>query len=437
MENLDQLSPLQRAVLALKEMRAKLDAVEKSQKEPIAIVGVACRFPGGADNPALFWQLLHNGVDATTEFPAERWNIENYYNADPDKRGKIYTRQGAFLQNIDQFSPEFFRISPREAESLDPQQRLLLEVCWEALENAGQVPKSGSQTGVFIGIGQNDYAQLKLYANAPEQISAYDGTGNGLCFASGRLSYVLGLQGPNMAIDTACSSSLVAVHLACQSLRAGESDLALAGGVQLMLSPEVSIFLSRSKALSPDGRCKTFDAAADGYGRGEGCGMVVLKRLSDAMADGDNILAVIRGSMVNHDGASSGFTVPNGQAQQALIRQALKNAHVDPSEVDYVETHGTGTALGDPVEVKALGTVLGEGRTEPLMIGTVKTNIGHLEAAAGIAGLIKVVLSFQHEEIPPHLHFKQPSPHIPWDELPVKVPTAPTQWSSINKPRIA
>ncbi len=224
MENIDQLSPLQRAVLALKEMRAKLDAVEKSQKEPIAIVGMACRFPGGADNPALFWQLLHNGFDATTEFPVERWDIENYYDADPEKIGKIYTRRGAFLQNIDQFSPEFFRISPREANSLDPQQRLLLEVCWETLENAGQVPKPGSQTGVFIGTGQNDYAQLKLYANAPEQISAYDGTGNGLGFASGRLSYVLGLQGPSMAIDTACSSSLVAVHLACQSLRAGESD---------------------------------------------------------------------------------------------------------------------------------------------------------------------------------------------------------------------
>ncbi len=432
-EKLDQLSPLQRAVLALKEMRAKLEKVEKAQNEPIAIIGMGCRFPGGADNPALFWQLLHNGVDATTDFPAERWDIEHYYDADPDKPGKIYTRRGAFLQNIEQFSPDFFRISPREAESLDPQQRLLLEVCWEALENAGQVPQQGSQTGVFVGIGQNDYAQLKLYANAPEQIDTYDGTGNGFCFASGRLSYVLGLQGPSMIVDTACSASLVAIHLACQSLRTGDSDLALAGGVQLILSPEVSIFLSKAKALSPDGRCKTFDAAADGYGRGEGCGMIVLKRLSDAMADGDNILALIRGSMVNHDGASSGLTVPNGQAQRALIQQALKNAQVEPADISYVEAHGTGTVLGDPVELKALGAVLGEGRTHPLMIGTVKTNIGHLEAAAGVAGLIKVVLSLQHEEIPPHLHFKQPSPHIPWNELPVEVPIVPTRWISLGR----
>ena len=440
MENLEQLSPLQRAVLALKEMRAKLDKLEKDKqepKEPIAIIGMACRFPGGADNPEQFWQLLHDGVDAITEFPSDRWDIDQYYDADPNKPGKIYTRQAGFLQNLDQFSPEFFRISPREAEDLDPQQRLLLEVCWQALENAGQVPEPGSQTGVFVGIGQNDYAQLKFYANAPEKISTYDGTGNAFCFASGRLSYVLGLQGPCMAIDTACSSSLVAVHLACQSLHAGESDLALAGGVQLILSPEVSIFLSRAKALSPDGRCKTFDAAADGYGRGEGCGMVVLKRLSDAIADGDKILALIRGSMVNHNGASSGLTVPNGQAQQTLIRQALKNAQVKPAEVSYVEAHGTGTALGDPIEVKALGAVLGEGRTSPLMIGSVKTNIGHLEAAAGIAGLIKVVLSFQHEEIPPHLHFKQPSPHIYWDELPIKVPTKLTAWLRSDKPRIA
>ena len=436
-ENIDQLSPLQRAVLALKEMRAKLEKAEKTKNEPIAIIGMGCRFPGGANNPDLFWQLLHDGVDATTEFPKDRWDIEKYYDADPNKLGKIYTRKAGFLQNIDQFSPDFFRISPREAEDLDPQQRLLLEVCWEALENSGQVPEQASKTGIFVGIGQNDYAQLKFYANAPEQIDTYDGTGNGFCFASGRISYVLGLQGPCMAIDTACSSSLVTVHLACQSLRAGESDLALAGGVQLMLSPEVSIFLSRAKALSPDGHCKTFDAAADGYGRGEGCGMVVLKRLSDAIADGDNILALIRGSMVNHDGASSGLTVPNGQAQQALIRQALKNAQVQAADVSYVEAHGTGTALGDPVEVKALGAALGDERTVPLMIGSVKTNIGHLEAAAGIAGLIKIVLSLQHEEIPAHLHFKQPSPHIPWDKLPVEIPTVPTKWSSLDKPRIA
>ncbi|MDF5730187.1 MAG: polyketide synthase, partial [Rhizonema sp. PD38] len=353
-DRVDQLSSTQRMLLALKEARSKLEAFEQGKTEPIAIIGDGCRFPGGANDPETFWKILQDGVDAIAEIPHDRWNIDTYYDPNPDTKGKMYTRSGGFLEQVDQFDPQFFGISPREAVSMDPQQRLLLEVSWEALERAGIAPNSlvGSKTGVFVGIGQNDYAQLQMNGD-PTSISAYDGTGNGFCFASGRLSYVLGLQGPNIAIDTACSSSLVAVHQACQSLRTGECDLALAGGVHLILSPQVTIFLSRTQALSPDGRCQTFDAAANGFARGEGCGVLVLKRLSDAVASRDNILGLIRGSAVNHDGRSSGFTVPNGSAQQAVIRSSLANAKVEPASINYVEVHGTGTSLGDPIEVRA------------------------------------------------------------------------------------
>ncbi|KZL51498.1 hypothetical protein A2T98_01895 [Nodularia spumigena CENA596] len=438
--SINQASVSQRLTQALKQAKIQLEEVERAKKEPIAIVGVGCRFPGGANDPETFWQILRDGVDTITPIPGDRWNIDEYYDPNPDTLGKIYTRNGGFLNQIDQFDPQFFGISPREAHSLDPQQRLLLEVTWEALENAGQPVQDlvGSNTGVFIGIGQNDYAQKQLNAGNPTRIGTYDGTGNGFCFASGRLSYILGLLGPNMAVDTACSSSLVSIHLACQSLRAGECNLALAGGVQLILSPEVTLFLSRAHALSPDGRCKTFDADANGYGRGEGCGILVLKRLSDAVANGDHILALIRGSAVNHNGISSGLTVPNKQAQEELIRQALANARVSPHEVDYVEAHGTGTILGDPIEVRALGTVYGKERSQerPLLIGSVKTNIGHLEAAAGVAGLIKVVLALQHKHIPPHLHYQKPNPHINWQQLPIKVAQSLASWTS-DKPRLA
>ncbi|MDJ0903719.1 MAG: SDR family NAD(P)-dependent oxidoreductase [Xenococcus sp. MO_188.B8] len=439
-ERINQLSSSKHLLLALDEAVSKLEAVERFKSEPIAIIGMGCRFPG-ANNLEEFWQLLHDGVDTISEIPPQRWNPDLYYDPDPNTPGKMYIRHAGLLQQVDQFDPEFFGISPREALSIDPQHRLLLEVCWEALENAGVVPRQlvDSQTGVFLGIGQVDYARRQLTSGNHKLISAYDGTGNGLCFASGRLSHVLGLQGPNIAIDTACSSSLVSVHLACQSLRTGECSLALAAGVQLILSPEITIFLSKARALSPDGRCKTFDADADGYGRGEGCGVIALKRMSDAVADGDNILAVIRGSAVNHDGSSSGLTVPNKTAQQTLLRKALANAKVKPSQVSYVEAHGTGTSLGDPVEVGALGTVFGEERVpeSPLVIGSVKTNIGHLETAAGIAGLIKVVLSLQHKKIPPHLHFQQPNPHINWNKLPVMVPTDLMPWHSQEGKRIA
>lgn len=396
--------------------------------EPIAIIGLACRFPPAADTPEKFWQLLRDGADAAREVPNDRWNIDLYYDQDPAAPGKIYTRYGSFLDQVDLFDPAFFGISPREAAMMDPQQRLLLEVSWESLERAGFGPSSlqGTPTGVFIGMMGQDYAHLSADALAP--MDAYTGTGNLMSVAAGRVSYVLGFHGPTLTVDTACSSSLVTVHLACQSLRQAECDMALAGGVNLLLTPHHSVMQSRARMLSPDGRCKAFDAAADGMSRGEGCGIVVLKRLADAVADGDAILAVIRGSAVNHDGRSSGLTVPNGRAQERVIRQALENSGVSPAQVSYVEAHGSGTVLGDPIEVEALGAVYGRQRQTPLLIGSVKTNLGHLESAAGIAGLIKVVLALQHREIPRHLHFSHPNPHIPWSELSISVPTAHHPW---------
>ena len=436
---IEELSPLQQAAVAVKQMKSKLDAIESARTEPIAIIGMGCRFPG-ADNPDAYWQLLHNGVDAVREVPPERWDIDAYYDPDPDVPGKIYTRSGGFLSDIDQFEPEFFGISPREAIDMDPQQRLLLEVAWEALENAGLIPKQliDKPVGVFMGQMIMDYGYM-MYSGAPEDIGIHTGTGAGVPFIAGRLSYVLGLQGPTLVLDTTCSSSLVSIHLACQSLRSRESELALAGGVQLVLLPDIAVFLSRAHALAPDGRCKTFDASADGYSRGEGCGVVVLKRLSDAIADKDNILAVIRGSAVNHDGISSGFTVPNRLSQERVLRRALDNAQLTPADVSYIEAHGTGTPLGDPIEIGALGTVFGKDHSQdsPLTVGSAKTNFGHLEPAAGIAGLMKIVLSMQNQEIPPHLHFKEPNPHINWASLPFHVPVERKAWPRGEKPRVA
>jgi acyl transferase domain-containing protein len=436
----DEMSADKQALLALRKMRAKIEELERAKTEPIAIIGLGCRFPGRASDADSYWQLLHGGVDAVAAIPRDRWDIDAFYDPDPDAPGKIYAREGAFVENVDLFDAPFFGISPREAVSMDPQQRLLLEVTWEALEHAGLAPDKlqGSRTGVFVGIGGSDYSQLQMQAGA-DTLDAYFGTGSSLSAAVGRLSYVLGLVGPNMAVDTACSASLVAVHLACQSLRAGESRTALAGGVNLNLLPEVFVTLCKARMLAADGRCKTFDAAADGYARGEGCGMVVLKRLSEAKADGDRILAVIRGTAVNQDGRSGGLTAPNELAQQELIRSALSVAGIQPAAVSYVEAHGTGTSLGDPIEVQALAAVLGEGRSKdhPLMVGSVKTNFGHLEWAAGVAGLIKVVLALQHEEIPPHLHLKKLNPFVDWDDIPVVVPTEATPWPAGSVPRIA
>ena len=421
--------------LAGEELPSKMvDRVQQqTENEPIAIIGIGCRFPGGANTPESFWQLLRDGVDAIQEVPASRWDVKAYY--EPDTPGKINNRWGGFLDEVAAFDPLFFGITPREAESMDPQQRLLLEVSWEALENAGLAAEqlAGSQTGVFIGISSNDYIRLQTAHGTG--LDAYAGTGTSQCIAANRLSYQLDLHGPSWAMDTACSSSLVAVHHACQSLRQGESKLALAGGVNIILSPELSIIFSAANMLSPDGRCKTFDADANGYVRGEGGGILVLKRLSDATRDGDNIVALIKGTAVNQDGRSNGLTAPNSLAQQAVIRQALANAGVAASQINYVEAHGTGTSLGDPIELNALKEVLMSGRSpeQPCYIGSVKTNIGHLEAAAGIAGLIKVVLSLQQQEIPAHLHLKMLNPHIAIADTPLSIPTERLPWAGTEK----
>ncbi|WP_437606620.1 SDR family NAD(P)-dependent oxidoreductase [Sorangium sp. So ce834] len=408
--------------------------------EPIAIVGMGCRLPGGVETPEDFWRLLEQRVDAVGPIPPDRWDAAAYYDPDPDAAGKMYVREGGFLAAApDRFDARFFGIAPREAVHLDPQHRLLLEVIWEAMEDAGVVPGEQPLTGVFVGIGPSDYGILQRAHADLEALDAYTLSGTFTSFSAGRLSHALGLEGPSMAVDTACSSSLTAIHLACRSLWAGECRVAVAGGVQLMLAPHLGVYLSRLHALAPDGRCKTFSADADGYGRGEGCGMVVLKRLSDAARDGDRILAVIRGSAVNSDGRSAGITVPNGKAQEAVVRAALAIAGLSPGDIDYVEAHGTGTALGDPIEVEALGAVYGEGRPggRPLKIGSVKTNIGHLESAAGVAGVMKVVLSLGHGALPAQLHARALNPRIPWAELPIEVATAAEPWRRGERPRRA
>ncbi|MGZ3459578.1 MAG: beta-ketoacyl synthase N-terminal-like domain-containing protein, partial [Archangium sp.] len=370
---------LQQQLVKIRKLEARLEQAEAARREPIAIVGMACRLPGGVEGPEDFWDLLANGVDATSEVPPDRWNAEALYDPDPQAKGKIRTRRGGFLKEVDRFDARFFGISPREAESMDPQQRLVLEVTWEALERAGYAVERArrDRVGVFVGVMNNDYGQLALDAGGLAGIDPYFIGARANCAISGRLSYLFGFQGPSLVVDTACASSLVSVHLACQSLRNGECTLALAAGVNLILSPEVSVYLSCSGALSPDGRCKTFDASADGFGRAEACGVLVLERLSEAQARGANILAVIRGSAVGHDGPSSSFTVPNGVAQQSVIRQALQSAGVPPAEVSYLEAHGTGTALGDPIEAEAMWSVLKEGRKggESLWMGSVKTNL--------------------------------------------------------------
>ncbi len=407
--------------------------------EAIAIIGIGCRFPGGVNTPQAFWQLLHDGIDAIKEIPDSRWDVNTFYDSNPEApAGKMNTRWGGFLEeDITTFDPVFFAISPREVKSMDPQQRLLLEVSWEALENAGLAAEqlAGSQTGVFIGISTNDYLRLQTEPNT--DFNAYFGTGNTHSIAANRISYFLDLHGPSKAVDTACSSSLVATHDACQSLRQGECELALAGGVNLILSPDLNIAFSQAQMLSPDGRCKTFDAEANGYVRSEGCGIIVLKRLSDAKRDGDNILAIIKGSAINQDGRSNGLTAPNSHAQQAVIRQALANAGVNASEINYVEAHGTGTPLGDPIELNALKDLFTSKRSpeQTLYVGSVKTNIGHLEAAAGIAGLIKVVLSIQQQQIPPHLHLKTLNPHINITNTALSIPTKPLAWQA--EPKLA
>ena len=377
---------LKNSLLAVEEMQARLETSEQAKHEPIAVIGLSCRFPGGANSPELYWELLHEGVDLVGPVPENRWPSETYQQLDIDPLRPISSWRGGFLDQVDEFDAQFFGIIPREVTTMDPQQRLVLEVAWEALERAG-IPAdqlNGSLTGVFIGVTTSDYASLTRSVD-PSELDVYVATGSALNVVAGRLAYTLGLQGPCMAVDTACSSSLVAIHLACQSLRNGESDLAITGGVNALISPEAFLVFNKWGMMASDGRCKTFDTHADGFVRAEGCGILVLKRLSDAHRDGDHIVGLIRGSAVNQDGRSTGLTAPNGLAQQQVIRAALRSANVEPYDISYVEAHGTGTSLGDPIEVEAIGAVLGEGRSadRPLLMGSVKTNMGHAEIGCG------------------------------------------------------
>ena len=433
---LARLSAIKLALLA-RQTREQGSELSVLRAEPMAIIGLGCRFPGG-ESPEAFWQLLRDGGDAISEVPSDRWDWQQFYDADPAAPGKISSQWGGFLAAVDGFDAAFFGISPREAANLDPQQRLFLEVAHEALDDAGLVRAklAGQRVGVFVASYHNDYATEQY--GMLDAIDAYSGTGTSHSILANRLSYMLDLRGPSVSIDTACSASLVAVHLACESLRSGESKIALAGGVTLMLTPAVSIGLSKWGFLAPDGRCKTFDARANGFVRGEGCGVVVLKRLSDALADGDVIHGLVRGSAVNQDGRTSVLTAPSGLAQQAVVRAALENGAVAPDQISYVEAHGTGTALGDPIEVEALAEVFGERAPDRhIVLGAVKTNIGHLEAAAGVAGLIKILLAMRHEAIPPNLHFTALNPNIDCAADIFEIPTALRPWRRGEAPRIA
>ena len=435
----DRRALLQSSLQALEAMEAKLASVERAKTEPIAIIGMSCRFPG-ANNVDEFWQLLREGRDTVRDLPPERRRITDSLGAPaPGENGRPMWR-GGFLNGLDMFDPQFFGITPREALTMDPQHRMALEVSWEALERAGLAAEQlqNSLSGVFLGISTNDYGNI-VRRQGYDNMDAYAATGGSMNVAAGRISFTLGLQGPCIAVDTACSSSLVAIHLAVQSLRGRDCNMALAGGVNAVILPDGFISFGNWGMMASDGRCKTFDSRADGFVRSEGCGILVLKRLSDAMADGDTVLAVIRGSAVNQDGRTSGLTVPSGLAQRAMLRAALNNAGVAPAQMQYIEAHGTGTALGDPIEVEAIGAVLGQGRTneQPLFLSSVKTNIGHPESAAGIAGVIKVVLAMQHGEIPPHLHLQQRSPAIPWPSFPINIPTEPTPWPMRDGQRLA
>ena len=427
---------LKQALRAVEQMKQKLDAADTRQHQPIAIIGIGCRFPGEVYDTASFWELLKHGREALSAVPPDRWDIDEFYDPDPSKPGKMVSRVGGFLTGVDLFDAGFFGIAPREAAMMDPQQRLLLEVVWEALENAGIAPRSlaGSRVGMYLGIASGDYGQMQLQAGDASLLDVHFASGNAHSVASGRLSYLLGLKGPSLSVDTACSSSLVAVHLACQALRARECSMAIAGGVNVILAPETTVALSQAQMMSPDGLCRAFDERANGFVRAEGCGVVLLKPLDRAQADGDPILAVIRGTALNQDGASSSLTVPNGPSQEALMRRALEEADRTAMQVGYVEAHGTGTSLGDPIELRALGSVYGASRKagEPVLVGSLKTNFGHMEAAAGVGGLIKLVLALQHGEVPAHLHFETPTSHVPWDEIGLAVPRSTMPWPGLQ-----
>src|SRR6516165_1642059 len=409
-------------------------------KDRIAIIGIGCRFPGGVNNTESFWDLLVKGREAVSDVPPDRWNIERYFDAEPGLPGKSIACRGGFLERIDEFDPQFFGISPREAPYVDPQHRLMLETAWEAIEDAGLVLdlEHGTDLGVFVGISHNDYQGIQGTPWEHSGVGPHSPTGCAHSIAANRVSYCLNLRGPSVAMDTACSSALTAVHMACEHIRAGRGDIALAGGVTVMITPGGFIGFSQASMLSPDGQCKAFDASANGFVRGEGAGIVLLKRLTKAIEDGDPIQGVIIGTALNQDGHTNGISLPSGEAQARLVREACADAGIAPSQIGFIEAHGTGTAVGDPIEAYALSEALCQDRAmeAPLPIGSVKTNLGHLETAAGVAGLVKALLVLNHGQIPPTLHFRSPNPNIDLSALKLRVPTALEPFPQTNGERI-